>query len=126
MRLADYIKVHIRPALIIILLVAMLGAFTACADMGFPPASTSQPTEPVVAFGATDEIQGQAVEIAVTGHDGEPLDEAALLRFCRKHMPAYMVPRAVHLWPGEMPRTGSGKVDRRTITQQCIQRSPNA
>jgi amino acid adenylation domain-containing protein len=80
----------------------------------------------VVAFGATDEIQGQAVEIAVTGHDGEPLDEAALLRFCRKHMPAYMVPRAVHLWPGEMPRTGSGKVDRRTIAQHCIQRSPNA
>ncbi len=66
----------------------------------------------VVAFGTPDEVSGQVVEIAVTTANGTAVDVPALLRHCVRQMPSYMVPRKVHQWQGEFPRTGSGKVDR--------------
>ena len=66
----------------------------------------------VVAFGVADDMLGQAVEIAVTTTDSAAVDEPALLQHCRRHMPSYMLPRKIHHWPGEFPRTGSGKIDR--------------
>ena len=74
----------------------------------------------VVAFGTADELLGEAVEVAVTGLDGRKLDEAALLAYCKQNMPHYMVPRKIHLWPGDMPRTGSGKLDRPAIVTTCL------
>ncbi len=41
----------------------------------------------VVAFGAEDELLGQAVEIAVTPLDGQPLETPQLLNYCRQNMP---------------------------------------
>lgn len=64
----------------------------------------------VVAFGVDDELAGQVVHICA-GNDGAPLDIEALMNHCRAHMPHYMLPRAIHGWPGEMPRTASGKID---------------
>ncbi len=74
----------------------------------------------VVAFGAPDELNGQAVEIAVTALDGATMDEATLLRYCRAEMPHYMVPRRIHLWAGELPRTSSGKLDRPAIVHAAL------
>jgi acyl-CoA synthetase (AMP-forming)/AMP-acid ligase II len=65
-----------------------------------------------VAFGAPSELHGQVVHVIVSPLENSPLDPNELMRYCRKHMPPYMVPHAIYLWPGEMPRTGSGKLDR--------------
>ncbi|SDX72304.1 Acyl-CoA synthetase (AMP-forming)/AMP-acid ligase II [Ruegeria halocynthiae] len=67
----------------------------------------------VVAFGVEDDDLGQIVHLAVTEADG--FSSAALLTHCKKVMPGYMVPRHVCVWPGQMPRTASGKLDRTTI-----------
>lgn len=63
----------------------------------------------VVAFGVPDEVAGQVVEICVT-HSG-PVDVPGIEAHAREHMPHYMVPRRVHVYPDEFPRTASGKVD---------------
>ena len=78
----------------------------------------------VVAFGVEDELLGQAVEIAVTAHDGQPLDTEKLLVYCRQNMPHYMAPRRIHAWEGDMPKTGSGKLDRPTIVKACLKSEP--
>ncbi|WP_342078284.1 AMP-binding protein [Yoonia sp. SS1-5] len=67
----------------------------------------------VVAYGVDDDDLGQVVHVALTGIGD--FDQAALMAHCRKTMPHYMVPRVVYLWPGAMPRTASGKLDRPAI-----------
>ena len=72
----------------------------------------------VVAFGVPDEELGQVVHVAASGAGGL-LDEDALRRHCRGALPSYMVPRKIHPWPGAMPRTGSGKLDRPAVIAAC-------
>jgi acyl-CoA synthetase (AMP-forming)/AMP-acid ligase II len=67
----------------------------------------------VIAFGVPDEIAGQVVEICVA-HTA-PVDVRSIELHARAHMPSYMVPRRVHVWPGEFPRTASGKLDVTTV-----------
>ena len=64
-----------------------------------------------VAFGVDDDMLGQAVHVAVATINGEPLDQSVFLKYCRENMPHYMIPKAVHHHAGQMPRTGSGKID---------------
>jgi len=70
-----------------------------------------------VAFGVDDEELGQTVHVAITPI-GE-FDEEALLRYCRRAMPSYMVPRQFHVWPENMPRTSSGKLARPDVVRIC-------
>lgn len=72
----------------------------------------------VVAFGVAHELNGQAVEIAVTAKADTALDVEALQAHCRRHMPTYMVPQRIHVWPGEFPRGGTGKIDRPQVTKR--------
>lgn len=67
----------------------------------------------VVAFGVEDDDAGQVVHVAacMIGDD----DVSALLSHCRRSMAHYMVPRHIYAWPGAMPRTASGKLDRPNI-----------
>jgi acyl-CoA synthetase (AMP-forming)/AMP-acid ligase II len=64
----------------------------------------------VVAFGVEDELAGQVVHVCVSAAS-DALDRRALLAHCRAHMPHYMLPKELHTWPGQMPRTASGKID---------------
>lgn len=73
----------------------------------------------VVAFGVEDDLLGQVVHIAVAAREGQPLDLEPLQDFCKQNMPTYMVPARVHLWPGAMPRTSSGKIDRPAVIGKC-------
>lgn len=63
-----------------------------------------------VAFGVADPLLGQTVHIAVTLSPAGT--RQALIEYCRAAMPAYMVPREIHVWPDAMPRTASGKLAR--------------
>lgn len=64
-----------------------------------------------VAFGVDDETFGQLVHVAVSTLNGEPLDQNSFFKYCRENMPHYMIPKVVHHYPEQMPRTGSGKID---------------
>jgi acyl-CoA synthetase (AMP-forming)/AMP-acid ligase II len=70
-----------------------------------------------VAFGVDDELAGQVVELCVA--HSEPVDLAALDAHARANMPHYMIPKRVHVWQGEMPRTASGKIDVPAVTKAC-------
>ncbi|MTH35107.1 AMP-binding protein [Paracoccus limosus] len=67
----------------------------------------------VVAWGVEDADLGQAVHVAVSylADAGEP----ALIAHCARAMPHYMRPQRIHTWPGAMPRTASGKLDRPAV-----------
>ena len=71
----------------------------------------------VVAFGVADELLGQCVHVAVTLLSGATHD--ALMAHCRRVMPTYMVPRVIHVGPGAMPRTASGKLARPDVVRTC-------
>jgi len=98
--------------------VARTSTFIKCSDFRISPtevediAFSSGLVGDVVAFGAPDELLGQVVHIAASSSNGEPLQTDALYQHCKKNMPFYMVPREIHEWPGEMPRTSNAKVDR--------------
>lgn len=67
----------------------------------------------VVAWGVEDAELGQAVHVSVSYLPGA--EELALIAHCTRAMPHYMRPRQVHAWPGAMPRTASGKLDRPAV-----------
>jgi len=67
-----------------------------------------------VCFGVADEKYGERVSAAVT-LEGDA-DEAALIAHCRNHLAAYKVPETVHVL-AEIPRTATGKVQRRRVAE---------
>ncbi len=80
-----------------------------------------------VAFGVDHPTLGHAIQVIATPVvDGE-LDTAALLAECRRRMPAYMVPAAVSVRPGPLPRNPNGKIDRKALASDFLaSSSPNA
>lgn len=68
----------------------------------------------VVALGIDDAALGQSIAIVATAKDGGALDSEAILAYCRKNLPTYMVPHHVLAWP-ELPRNPNGKLDRKAI-----------
>jgi amino acid adenylation domain-containing protein len=74
----------------------------------------------VAAFSVPNDRLGETVAIAAQPKAGDTLDTRGILAYCRIKMPNYMVPRNIFPWQGAIPRTGSGKVDRKTIKQGCL------
>lgn len=66
----------------------------------------------VVVRGVADELAGQRVVAYCLAGDGFSPD--ALLEFCRRELPSYMVPRDIIVCT-DFPRTSSGKVDRANV-----------
>ena len=70
----------------------------------------------VLAVGVAHEALGQVIHVAALRSPaavGEATaDTAALLAHCRQHLPAYMVPAAVHWATQPLPRNPNGKLDR--------------
>lgn len=72
----------------------------------------------VVAFGEPDQSLGEVVHAAVSLQSFDnKFNFQQLMSFCRKTMPSYMIPKKIHLWDGDFPRTSHGKLDRQTIIQ---------
>lgn len=74
-----------------------------------------------VAFGVDDDELGQVVHVAVAVAPGGNFKVEDLHQFCVKKMPSYMVPRKIHVFEGNMPRTSSGKIDRPAVIKQCLE-----
>lgn len=76
-----------------------------------------------VAFGVDHAQLGQAIQVIATPPAGaDALDVAALLAACKRHMPAYMVPAGVEPAAGPLPRNPNGKIDRKLLSTQWIER----
>jgi acyl-CoA synthetase (AMP-forming)/AMP-acid ligase II len=69
----------------------------------------------VAARGAPDPIAGEVVVVHCVPADRERFDGEALMEYCRREMPRYMVPKVIHVHPA-LPRTASGKIDRRALS----------
>lgn len=68
------------------------------------------------AVGVPHELLGNEVHAHVSAQPGHELDELALRRHCAEHLEDHMVPRYVFIHE-ELPRMGSGKVDRRALLE---------
>ncbi|MBK8121812.1 MAG: acyl-CoA ligase (AMP-forming), exosortase A system-associated [Sulfuritalea sp.] len=71
-----------------------------------------------VAFGVDHAVLGQAIQVIVTPPAGGSLDTVALLAACRSRMPAYMVPAAIEVRQGPLPRNPNGKIDRKKLSTE--------
>jgi acyl-CoA ligase (AMP-forming) (exosortase A-associated) len=76
-----------------------------------------------VAFGVDHQTLGQAIQVIATAPAGGMLDVETLLAECRKRMPAYMVPAGIEVRPGPLPRNPNGKIDRKTLSTEWIERN---
>jgi long-chain acyl-CoA synthetase len=70
-----------------------------------------------VVAGVEDRLTGESVGVAVVVRDGVAFDADGLRRFCRSHLPAWLVPRVVQVLP-RMPRSDNGKVQRGQVASQ--------
>ncbi len=75
-----------------------------------------------VAFGIDDEKLGQSIQVIATPSGSQELKVADLLAECRTRMPAYMVPAGIEIKPGPLPRNPNGKIDRKTLSSEWVNR----
>ena len=68
----------------------------------------------VAVSGIPDEEKGELAHAFVVLRSGATLTQDELIAYCRKHLAAYKVPRAVH-FVADLPRTSSGKIMRRAL-----------
>ncbi|MCH8684314.1 AMP-binding enzyme [Pedomonas mirosovicensis] len=75
-----------------------------------------------VAVGVPDDRLGQAIVViaAPAGDDPEPTE--AVLDFCRREMPGYMVPARI-IWREALPRNANGKLDRASLSASLVESS---
>ncbi len=70
-------------------------------------------------IGLPDEMWGESVTAAVVRRDGEAVDEAGLINWCRDKLAGYKRPRSiVFISPGQMPRNATGKILHRLLREQ--------
>ncbi len=75
-----------------------------------------------VAFGVDDDRLGQTIQVIATAPADGELDTAALLLECRTRMPAYMLPAGIEVRRGPLPRNPNGKIDRKTLSTEWIEK----
>lgn len=66
-----------------------------------------------------DDVKGEVAHAYVVLKEGHEPDGDALLAFCRTHLAAYKVPRAVH-FVDALPTTSSGKLMRRKLRASSV------
>ena len=76
-----------------------------------------------VAFGVDNATLGQEIRVIATPPSGATqADIAALMAECRLRMPAYMLPTGIEVLAGPLPRNPNGKIDRKLLSTEWLQR----
>jgi fatty-acyl-CoA synthase/long-chain acyl-CoA synthetase len=70
----------------------------------------------VAVFGIPSEEWGETVHAVVVVRTGQTLAPETLMRFGREHLASYKVPRSIS-FAGELPKTESGKVLKRSLRE---------
>lgn len=76
-------------------------------------------------FAVPDEVVTNVIEAAVVFRHGQQATEAALQRALSERIPAYAVPARI-AFLSDMPRTGTGKIDRSALRDRAAQTRPAA
>jgi acyl-CoA ligase (AMP-forming) (exosortase A-associated) len=74
------------------------------------------------AFGVDHDTLGQAIILIATPKADGPLDTAEVVTACRKSLPAYQVPARVEAREGPLPRNPNGKIDRKWLATDYVNR----
>ena len=75
------------------------------------------------AFGVEHPTLGQAIQVIVTSPAGsDAVDVLHLLAECKARMPIYMVPHGVEVAVGPLPRNPNGKIDRKKLSTDWVDR----
>lgn len=72
-----------------------------------------------VAFGVPDDKYGEEINCAVIPREGSNLDEPEVVRFCKKNLAAFKVPKKVFI-TDSLPRTATGKIQRRIVAEHFL------
>lgn len=70
--------------------------------------------------GIPDERWGEAVHAFVVLHSDKTVSEPDVISFCRERLSGYKTPKAIH-FVSDLPRTGIGKVSRRSVRERFLQ-----
>ncbi|XP_029123361.1 oxalate--CoA ligase isoform X2 [Elaeis guineensis] len=72
-----------------------------------------------VAFGVPDDKFGEEINCAVIPREGAKLEEEEVLRYCRKNLAAFKVPKKVFITES-LPKTATGKIQRRIVAEHFV------
>jgi long-chain acyl-CoA synthetase len=75
-----------------------------------------------VVVGLPDDHWGEAVTAVVVPRAGEVIDEAELIRFVKKELPSYKVPKTVIVEDEPLPKSPVGKLVRRAVKERYLDR----
>jgi acyl-CoA ligase (AMP-forming) (exosortase A-associated) len=65
-------------------------------------------------LGEPDDVAGAVIAVHLVPKDPLTFSKSSLLDFCCREMPRHMIPKVVYLHE-ELPKTGSGKIDRKSL-----------
>ena len=75
----------------------------------------AHPAVALVAVGSQpDALKGEVAKAYIVLKSGIQSDEAEIIAYCRQHLAAYKVPRAVQ-FVGDVPKTSTEKIMRREL-----------
>jgi len=69
-------------------------------------------------FGIPDPQWGELVMAAVRLKPGQTLTANELIAHCRRSLGSYKIPRRVEFWETELPKSGTGKILKRTLRER--------
>jgi long-chain acyl-CoA synthetase len=69
-------------------------------------------------FGIPDEKWGELVAAAVVLRPGTTLSVEELMQYCKERIASYKVPRHIEFMTGELPKSGSGKILKRVLSEK--------
>ncbi|KAG4991558.1 hypothetical protein JHK82_025073 [Glycine max] len=72
-----------------------------------------------VAFGVPDPKYGEEIYCAVIPREGSDIDDAELLRYCKKNLASFKVPKKVFI-TDSLPKTATGKILRRLVAEHFV------
>ena len=69
-------------------------------------------------FGIPDEKWGELVAVAIVLRPGTTLSAEELVKYCRKRIASYKIPRHIDFLTSELPKSGSGKILKRVLREK--------
>ncbi|KAF2297804.1 hypothetical protein GH714_003202 [Hevea brasiliensis] len=72
-----------------------------------------------VAFGVPDDKYGEEINCAIIPREGSDIDEAEVLRHCKKNLASFKVPKKVFI-TDSLPKTATGKIQRRIVAEHFL------
>ena len=73
-----------------------------------------------VSFAVPDELYGQEIHAAVVPKEGKTLNEKEIQAFVAKKVAKFKVPKKIYI-TDEMPKTATGKIQRKNIAEKFFQ-----